>query len=114
MAPTQDFTSLPILATVPAMDCPHTGDTGYSATTGISLASISYAPVDGNGNVIYIRAINLTAGSGDISFNMSGGGTMTLPFTVTAGDSKEVLRSYLITQINKTGTTFSGSIFPVF
>jgi hypothetical protein len=90
------------------VDCPHAGDTGYAAATGISVASVDYAPTE------TMMGVLLTGGSGNVAFELEGGGVMTLPFTVDTGDVKEVLRGIRISKILKTGTTFSGYIYPLF
>lgn len=81
----------------------------YSETTGISLATTDYEHP-----TLYITGLICAEGSGNIKIEMANGGTMVLPVTVDTGYFLEVLRGYSITKIFKTGTTFSGHIFPIF
>lgn len=82
---------------------------GYSETTGISLASTDYEHPS-----LYMTGIICDGGSGNIKIEMANGGTMVIPVTVDTGYFLEVLRGYAINKIVRTGTTFSGHIFPIF
>ena len=89
--------------------CGKDGVDNYSETTGISLASTDYEHP-----TLFMTGIICGAGSGNIKIEMANGGTMVLPVTVDSGYFQEVLRGYAINKIIRTGTTFSGHIFPIF
>jgi hypothetical protein len=85
------------------------GVDSYSETTGIDLSTTDYEHPK-----YYMTGILCDAGSGNIKLQMTNGGTMILPVTVDTGYFQEVLRGYAINKIIRTGTTFTGHIFPIF
>jgi hypothetical protein len=88
--------------------CLPAGATNYAAATGINVSAADFWPDQ------HMVALILDAGSGNIAIEMPNGGTMTIPFTVSAGDSKEVLRGVCAQKILTAGTTYSGHIWPLF
>jgi hypothetical protein len=85
------------------------GVNDYSKETGISLATTDYEDPK-----LLMTGIICDGGSGNIKIEMANGGTMILPVTVDTGYFQEVLRGYAIKKIYRTGTTFTGHIFPIF
>lgn len=89
---------------------PVDGSTQYDKSTGIDLSAANYTITGRN----VINSLWVTEGSGDIDVSFESGGRMVIPVTVSAGDSKEILKWWRITTIHMTTTTFSGYIFPSF
>ncbi len=88
------------------VDCLHAGDTNYTAAGGIDVSVVNFEPA-------YIMAgLYLGEGFGDIAIEMEGGGLQTLPFTVAPGYGSRELDGYRLKKILKTGTTFTGKIWP--
>ena len=86
------------------------GDTGYAAATGISLATADFCPDQ------HMVGLILDAGAGNIAFEMVNGSPMTIPFTVPTGYSEVVLKGLCMQKLLKaaSGTTFNGHIWPLF
>lgn len=89
--------------------CGINGVGGYSETTGVDLSTTDYEHP-----TLFMTGIICDGGDGNIKIEMANGGTMVLPVTVDSGYFQEVLRGYAINKIIRTGTTFSGHIFPIF
>lgn len=89
--------------------CGVNGENDYSESTGVDLSTTDYEHP-----TLYMTGIICDGGAGNIKIEMANGGTMILPVTVDAGYFQEVLRGYSITKIVRTGTTFTGHIFPIF
>ena len=98
------------------VDCVHDSDSDYSKTGGIDISTNVFEPKDSNDKNIIMNGLLIEAGSGDIAFEMEGGGEITTGFTTVAGDSKQILTGCRIKKIQNTagGTTYSGNIFPLF
>lgn len=88
------------------VDCPHDGDDDYTVSGGWGKAD-DFEPLKP------ISGLQLGTGTGDIHIVLEGGGEMILPFTVPAGDSREVFIGYRIVKIVDATTTFTGIIFPI-
>lgn len=102
------------------VDCPHdndtasNGDTIYTDTDGLDFDGGDYAPTDRHGTRVTMHGILLTAGTGNVSIKLLGGGEMVVPITVSSGNVVELFRGYAIWEIDSALTTFDGKIFPLF
>ena len=86
------------------VDCPHDGDDDFTNNSGWGRAN-DFVPLKPLSGLI------LGAGTGNVHIFLEGGGDMIRPFTVPAGDSREIFIGYRITKVVKTTTTFSGLVF---
>lgn len=95
----------------PYVGTPPTQTGIYDDSTGLAL-STNYSPADSSNGPI--RGLLCTGGSGFIKVIFVNGDSCVVPVTVTAGDHEIILRACLISTIRATGTTFTGTIHPLF
>mgnify|MGYP003565290443 CR=1 FL=1 len=98
------------------VDCLHTGDTDYTATTGIDVSTTTFEPLDSDSNNVIMTGMIITEGSGNIAIEMEMGGVMTVAASVSAEEGhRRVFDGFRIKKIFNVagGTSFSGNIFPL-
>ena len=98
------------------VDTLHVGDTDYTITGGIDVATADFTPVDSDGEPVYMHGLLISDGSGLIEVVLEGGGIMAPTFATNSSDSKKVLegvRIKTIRNVNDYNTSFTGEIFPI-
>lgn len=90
------------------VDCPHTGDSAYTDTGGLDLTT-DYHPQE------LMRAIVLTAGSGNIGIVLAGGGQMVIPIKLdTNFQAAEYFTDWQIKKILADSiSTYTGRVYPI-
>ncbi len=103
-----------VLTTLLADTGHETPDSQYAAATGMDVSSLDYAPPAPMRALICgdVQASGAAA-VGDIAIELVGEGQMIIPVSVAADAHLEILRGYLIAKVLTTGTTYTGTIFPI-